>query len=111
MQLKEIALENNECPATWDGIACWRRTKRGTTVSQKCPLYFANEWTFWRGPKARKTCFDNGTWLSHPTYGNEWTDFNECHDTKVYIYILYLQSGKSSLFTVRYKDNENRPLC
>lgn len=31
--------QSRDCPVTWDGFACWERTKAGSSVQQSCPGY------------------------------------------------------------------------
>ncbi|XP_045169425.1 calcitonin gene-related peptide type 1 receptor-like [Mercenaria mercenaria] len=63
------------CPRTWDGYSCFEDTYPGDTAKISCPSYM--KYGDLRG-HVEKSCTENGTWLSHPYTGKQWTNYTGC---------------------------------
>ncbi|KAH7724465.1 Protein SEB-2 b [Aphelenchoides avenae] len=77
-----------ECPATWDGWQCFKRSHPGT-VRAKCPTYIFGDFATWRhvdisgqgDQMVTKDCMESGNWrqVTHNGIATEWTNYTGCN--------------------------------
>ncbi|XP_064647709.1 calcitonin gene-related peptide type 1 receptor-like isoform X2 [Lineus longissimus] len=76
----EVEMTTNtgkECPATWDGFACWEHAAAGSTTYKDCPSFLP---FVTPGVKGQKICTENATWWRHEDNDKEFTDYGNCLD-------------------------------